>query len=94
MDLLERVQLRATKITRRVELGGRLRDLGLFSLEKMISNGADLTSVQMYTSDERMKKREPDPSQQCPLTGQDRKGLHREIPSEHKKTFWFLFFFF
>lgn len=71
MDIMERVQQRATKMMKGLEhltYEERLRELGLLSLVKR-----RLKEILTYMS-EHMKKMEPGSFQRCPVTGQEAMG--------------------
>jgi len=81
MYILERVQYRATKMTK--ELGHlsyeeRLRGWGLFSLEKRGLRGWRQGIISMYinTRREDVKKKEPSSLQWCPVTGPKAMGTN------------------
>jgi len=64
----------------------RLRELGLFGLEKRRLRGDLLMSIN--TCREGAKKMEPGSPQQCPVTGPEATGTNgtQEVSSEHQGT--------
>ena len=75
MDILERVQNRATEMMKGLQhlsCEERLRELGLFSLQQR-RLGEDLINVHKYL-ERRCKEMEPGSFHWCPATGQEARG--------------------
>jgi len=77
MNILSRLQGRATKVIKALEYLSyeeRLRELGLFSLEKRRLRG--VFSMLINTCRKGAKRMDPGSFQWCPVTGPEAPGTH------------------